>query len=218
MIVGPSGAAVYSAVVPFPSPPWSLRADAWASVFALGRPPCGRLDRPAGAYVAAVVDYRAGGVLQYHELLVARILRDGAVPRIRIVDIWVDSPESLAGGRSLWAIPKELAHLPLEERRVGPVGRASFRALGLDRPGGGPEVARGLFTTPRAAPARLPFRASTSQVREDGSTVVAPLSGSGRVVPCHARWAFDPAGPLGYLSGRRPVASAYLRDVRLRFG
>jgi acetoacetate decarboxylase len=214
--------------VPFPSPPWSLRADAWASVFALARPPSGRPDRPAGAYVAAFVDYREGGVLQYHELLVARLLRDGPVPRIRIVDIWVDSPESLAGGRSLWAIPKELAHLALEERRVGPVRRASFRTgldrfdhrnMAINRTGDRLAVARGEFTTtPRAALVRLPFRASTSQVREDGSTVVTSMSGSGRAVPCHARWTFDPDGPLGYLSGRRPLVSASLRDVRLRFG
>ena len=204
--------------MPFPSPPWSLRADAWASVFVLARPPSGRPDCPAGAYVAAFVDYREGGVLQYHELLVARLLRDGPFPRIRIVDIWVDSPESLAGGRSLWAIPKEIAHLALEERRVGPVRIASVRA-GLDSTGDRLAVAQGAFTTtPRAALARLPFRASTSQVREDGSTVVTSLSGSGRAVPCRARWTFDPDGPLGYLSGRRPLVSAFLRDVRLRFG
>jgi hypothetical protein len=206
--------------VPFPSPPWPLRANAWSSIFALTE--AARPDRPAGVYAAAFVDYRDGGVLQYHELLVARLLRGGAAPRIRITDIWVDAEESLAGGRSLWAIPKQPADLPLRERRAGPVARTSFRAIGrvgLDHPGHGSEVARGVFTSvPGAALVRMPLRGSTSQVREDGTTVAAPLSGSGRVVPCHARWTFDTEGPLGFLSGRRPLLSAHLRDVRLRFG
>src|SRR4051812_42341112 len=110
--------------MPFPSPPWTLRADAWVSVFLL---PSGSWpDRPAGAYGAAFVDYREGGVLRYHELLVARLVLDGRMPRVRVTDIWVDSPESMAGGRALWGIPKELADLPLDERRAGPVSRTSF--------------------------------------------------------------------------------------------
>ena len=196
------------------------------SIFALTQAPLsGRPDHPEGVYAAAFVDYRDGGVLQYHELLVARLLRDGAVPRIRITDIWVDSSESLVGGRSLWGIPKQLADLPLQERAAGPVGRTSFRALPrvgldrLDRPGNELEVARGVFTSvPGAALVRVPLRGSTSQVRENGITVVASLSGSARVVPCLGRWTFDADGPLGFLSGRRPLLSAHLLDVRLRFG
>ena len=198
-----------------------------------------RPDYPEGVYAAAFVDYRDGGVLQYHELLVARLLRDDAVPRIRITDIWVDSSESLVGGRSLWGIPKQLAELPLQEKAAGPVARTSFRALPrvgldrldhpgngldhpgneLDRPGNELEVARGVFTSvPGAALVRMPLRGSTSQVREDGTTVVASLSGSTRVVPCLGRWTFDADGPLRFLSGRRPLLSAHLLDVRLRFG
>jgi acetoacetate decarboxylase len=207
--------------VPFPSPPWSLRAHAWLSVFALTEAP--RPDRPQGIYAAAFVDYRDGGVLQYHELLVARLLRVGAVPRIRITDIWVDSPESLAGGRSLWAIPKQSAELPLQESGAGPVARTSFRAVcgldKLDHPEETQEVARGVFTSvPGAALVRMPLRASISQLREDGTTVVTSLSGNGRVVPCLGRWTFGADGPLGFLSGRRPLLSAHLRDVRLLFG
>jgi hypothetical protein len=198
--------------VPFPSPPWTLRAQAWVSVFVLPAAP--RADRPAGVYGAAFVDYREGGVLTYHELLVARLVRDGRTPRIRITDIWVDSPESRTGGRALWAIPKQLADLPLTERSAGPVATTTFGALAGDR-----SLASGSFTsTPRAAVVRAPFRASTSQLREDGSAVVAPLSGSARVVPCRGAWTFDAAGPLSFLSGRRPVMSLHLRDVRLRFG
>jgi acetoacetate decarboxylase len=188
------------------------------SVFALTQGP--RPDRPEGLYAAAFVDYHEGGVLTYHELLVVRLLRDGAVPRVRVTDIWVDSPESLAGGRSLWAIPKQPADLPLQEKKVGPVTRTSFRGLDrLDHQKDRLEVARGDFTSlPAAALVRMPIRGSTFQVREDGTTVVTPLSGSGRVVPCLGRWTFDADGPLAFLSGRRPLLSAHLLDVRLLFG
>jgi hypothetical protein len=64
----------------------------------------------------------------------------------------------------------------------------------------------------------MPIRGSTFQVREDGTTVVTPLSGSGRVVPCLGRWTFDADGPLAFLSGRRPLLSAHLLDARLLFG
>jgi hypothetical protein len=93
--------------MPFPSPPWDLHAEMWLSLFAVRD--SGREDRPAGLYGAAFVDYGEGGVLSYHELLVARLLGDGRVPRVRVTDIWVDSPESRAGGRALWAL-----------RRAGP--------------------------------------------------------------------------------------------------
>ena len=36
--------------------------------------------------------------------------------QVRITDIWVDSATSLEGGRSLWAIPKELAKLDVDSR------------------------------------------------------------------------------------------------------
>ena len=74
----------------------------WLSLFAVPR---GTPHRPAGLYGAAFVDYREDGVLSYQELLVARAVRDGAVPRVSITDIWVNSPTSRDGGRSLWAMP-----------------------------------------------------------------------------------------------------------------
>jgi hypothetical protein len=34
----------------------------------------------------------------------------------------------------------------------------------------------------------------------------------------HADWTFDPAGPLRFLAGRRPVLSATLHDFAMLFG
>jgi hypothetical protein len=71
---------------------------------------------------------------------------------------------------------------------------------------------------PGAALVRTPYRLQVSQLREDGSRVLSPVTGSARVVPCRASWRFAPDGPLGYLHGHRPVLSVRLRDARLLFG
>ena len=198
--------------MPFPSPPWQLHAQMWLSVF--GVRDSGRPDRPAGMYGAAFVDYQKGSVLTYHELLVARLLRDGRSPRLRITDIWVDSPESMAGGRSLWAIPKHLANLPLRDNTLGPASRTTFSGVA-----DGQHLASGTFRSlPALALLRTPFTAATSQEREDGTTVVTPVTGSARSLPCLGSWTFDADGPLAFLHGRRPLMSLRLRDVRLRFG
>lgn len=189
-----------------------MSAQMWLSVFVLRESP--RPDRPAGLYGAAFVDYQQGSPLTYHELLVARLLRDGLSRHVRITDIWVDSEESKAGGRSLWAIPKEIAELPLEEQRTGPVTRTRFAGYT-----GGERIATGRFTAaPQAALVRTPFAASTSQLREGGSTVVTSMRGSAKSLPCLGSWDFDAQGPLGFLHGRRPLASFRLTDLRLTFG
>jgi hypothetical protein len=48
-----------------------------------------------------LADY-AGGTLAYHELIVFR-------PGFAVSHIYVDSPESMRGGRAIWKLPKELA-------------------------------------------------------------------------------------------------------------
>ncbi len=198
--------------MPFPSPPWRLTGRAWLSVFVVRD--ARRDDRPSGVYGAALVDYQEGGVLAYRELVVARLLREGWTPRLRVTDIWVDSPPSRAGGRALWALPKELADLPLQERSLGVGRRATFCAVAA-----GAQVASGTFVSvPGAALVRTPYRLQVSQLREDGSPVLSRVTGSARVVPCHARWRFAPEGPLDFLAGHRPVLSVRLRDARLLFG
>ena len=78
----------------------------------------GALVEPSGPAARGVRrgvrELRAGQRLTYHELLVARLVRAGRSAHVRITDIWVDSPASRDGGRSLWAIPKHLADLPLD--------------------------------------------------------------------------------------------------------
>ena len=116
------------------------------------RAPAPTTGHPPGVYGAAFVSYEEPGPLTYRELLVARLL-DGRHRRVRITDIWVDSVASRDGGRVLWAIPKELAELDLEETRVGPTAHTSFAARVS-----GAEVASGQFAAaPGAALVRTPF-------------------------------------------------------------
>src|SRR4051812_41620537 len=190
-----------------------MRAQVWMSLFAVRSP--ARPDRPRGVYGAAFVNYEPGSELTYHELLVARLVRAGRTAHVRITDIWVDSPTSRDGGRSLWAIPKHLADLPLDRGVAGPMERTSFSGVAE-----GQHLATARFTTlPKAAVVRMPFATSTSQLRDaktgepstvegNGADVVlSPFTGSHRGVPSRASWTFDADGPLGFLSGRRPVAS-----------
>lgn len=196
--------------MPFPSPPWSLQGHMWLTVFPVTS---GAPERPAGLYGVAFVDYTEGGVLSYRELLVARLLLDRAVPRVRITDIWVDSEASRDGGRSLWAIPKDLAELHVVERAAGPTGRVS-----CDANINGSPIAAARFTTARVPSLRTPFGFSVSQVREDGRPVVTPVSGTSRNLPVHGRWDFGADGPLAWLRGHRQLGSFRLGDFRLTFG
>src|SRR5688500_11963713 len=95
----------------FPSPPWRMTGQLWLTLVRTARPGPG--GRPAGTYGVALVDYQEGSPLTYGELLVARPVKveDGpnAGKHVTVTDIWVDSAPSREGGRSLWAVPKELA-------------------------------------------------------------------------------------------------------------
>ena len=182
----------------------------WLSLFAVRS---GTTPRPAGLYGAAFVDYAEGGVLSYRELLLARVVRDGAMPQVRITDIWVDSEVSRDGGRSLWAIPKDLADFHLSGRPVGPASLTSCNAHINGRP-----IAAARFTAARVPLVRTPFRFTVNQERGNGEPVLASVSGTSRNVPVHGRWDFGADGPLSWLSGRRPVASFRLGDFRLVFG
>jgi acetoacetate decarboxylase len=193
-----------------------MHAQMWLSLFRVRD--SGRADRPDGVYGAAFVAYEQGSPLTYLELLVARLL-DARARRVRITDIWVDSPESRAGGRSLWANPKDLAGLDLDDRGLGPTSHTEFAGR-VD----GQEIASGAFASrPGAALLRTPFRATTSQLRPGvaggaGAEVVTPMAGSARTLPALGSWEFAADGPLAFLHGRAPLASFRLSDVRLRFG
>ncbi|MBX6342143.1 MAG: acetoacetate decarboxylase family protein [Thermomicrobiaceae bacterium] len=81
-----------------------------------------------GVYLAA---YGPGSALAYHELIVvAALARSGGRVGFWISHIYVDDLRSMAGGREIWGLPKEMAEFawPVgEERRV--VARQDGRDL-----------------------------------------------------------------------------------------
>jgi hypothetical protein len=161
--------------------------------------------RTDGSVVAtAFVDYRPPGVLVYRELLMARPVRAGATPAVRITDIWVDSESSRDGGRALWAIPKELATFTVD---------GDTWSMSVD----GAPVASASFHRGRRVPMPLPARFRASQPRE-GSVVLTPVRGRARVTLASARWTFEGSAALAFLSGTRPFLSLVLTDFRISFG
>ncbi|HUQ55102.1 acetoacetate decarboxylase family protein [Lentzea sp.] len=142
----------------------------------------------------AFVSYEPGSVLTYEELLVAAPVRDRGSVAVSVPQIWVDSEASRDGGRELWAIPKQLARF----------GRGSSIAA-VAATGGVP------------LPGRWKFAGPTAQ-RLDGRDVRARAAMSGRIRLVRTGWMIPADGPLGYLTGRTPLVSVALDDMRLTFG
>jgi len=192
----------------YPAPPWQMQGQLWLSLFRV-RGVEGRRD---GMYGAAFVSYEPGSELTYSEVLVAHPGPDRAVS---ITDIWVDSPESVEGGRELWAIPKGLCEFTHNTDRSGPLSRAEWSASISGAP-----VARAQFSDVSRFAPRIPFRGGTWQPALEGGSEpkTARLHGSARTLPCHGRWSFAADGPLGWLAGRRPLASFRMSDFEMSFG
>ena len=204
--------------MPHPPAPWRLHGDMWLSLFRVRDAGT----HPDGLYGAAWVRYREPSPLTYHELLVARLadVPQGRVPdRVTITEIWVDSPDSLEGGRALWAIPKDLADFGLDSAVSGPVRRTAWHAALGDRP-----IATARFTDVAALAPPVPFRFRTHQAHDGrtggpaGTLVEAPVAGRGRALPARSQWDIAPDGPLAHLAGRRPLASFAVKDFALTFG
>jgi acetoacetate decarboxylase len=197
----------------YPPAPWQMHGQLWLSLFKVraGDHP----DREPGVYGVALVKYEEPSPLTYGELLVAHLVSTGSKPprAVNITDIWVDSPASVAGGRALWAIPKDLCDFSIDVSTRGPVTRASWDAS-LD----GQPIVSARFTDVSRAGLRLPFKGDTWQQRADGSEVTASLTGSSKALPARSHWSFAPDGPLGWLHGKRTLATFRQSDFQMSFG
>ena len=210
----PSSPAPGSPAAAYPPAPWRMVGQMWVSVFRVADDVDAA--HPRGIYGAAFVSYEEGSPLTYSELLVARVLRTPAGDRrVSITDIWVDSPASVAGGRGLWAIPKGLGDFESSTSRRGPLERARW-SMSTD----GAPVASARFSDLSAIAPRLPARGGVWQAPIDAHTVPVEtdMVGRSRLAPCTSSWTFDTAGPLGWLAGRRSLASFRQRDFTLSFG
>jgi acetoacetate decarboxylase len=191
----------------YPPAPWQMHGQLWLSLFRVREGD--HRDREPGVYGVGLVRYEVPSPLTYNELLVAHLV-DRAVT---ITDIWVDSPASVAGGRALWAIPKDLCDFTFDSALRGPLARTSWSAALDDRP-----IVSARFTDVSKVGPRLPFTGKTRQRRQDGEEVTAHLTGSSRALPCRSSWSFDADGPLGWLHGKRSLASFRQADFAMSFG
>ncbi|RLV56167.1 acetoacetate decarboxylase [Aeromicrobium phragmitis] len=191
----------------FPTEPWDLAGHAVVAAGLTDRavihaPPGTRPVTVGGrALVAlALFVYEPPSPLTYREIMAATLVRRGLRPFVHITHIWVDSPASRDGGRALWAIPKHLADFEVTPDRY---------------------AARDIATTTLRRGRRLavPFPARfTVAQRRDGRTLTTPVRGRVRISPARSHWTITGDGPLGHLTGFRPLVSVAIRSFRLRFG
>ena len=194
----------------FPPEPWDLHGHAHVGVWLLPRDlapaPHSAATRPITLFgrtivAAAFFRYDSPSPLTYDEIMSTVLVRHGLRPRVSITHIWVDSEASRAGGRALWAIPKEMAQFDRTDHHAyEAAGIGSLRV----RPG-------------RRLPWRVPLRFRIAQDR-DGTLLTSPVSGRVRLGFATGRWSFDPVGPLGFLAEHRPVLTLSINPFRLLFG
>lgn len=188
----------------FPSPPWRLQGQAWLSLFRAARPGTER-----ATYLAGFATYDDFGSLGFTQLLVGR-LAPGRVPRLSLLTGWTDSPVAAEGAQALWGLPHEAADLTHDQGGLGLVDRSGWTAVAA-----GVELASASFADATGLAPRVPFRAVTAQVHDDGTDAAGTVAGDARSLPCLAHWEFAADGPLGWLAGLQPMVSLRARDVRL---
>lgn len=201
-------------MTPYPPEPWNLQGLGYVSLWLVPvrvLPALPEGVRPVSMFGKAVVatgfvDYRPGGLLSYHEFLVAPLVRHGRTPGLSITDIWVDSPASKAGGRELWGIPKELADFEMSH---DPAFHGTARVEG--------KVVAEARVARRRAGLRLPFplRGTIWQTL-DAALARTPLRTTGRVHLARGSWRVD--GPLAWLRPYRPFITVAAVDFGLSFG
>lgn len=107
--------------IPYPPPPWEMTGQLWMSTFKSDAP----VQLPVGlkhfldpnTIIVTVVRYLEG-TLCYDELVVGTLARLGARVGIYVDYIWVNSLESVWGGRHIWGLPKNLAEFTWDDSTV----------------------------------------------------------------------------------------------------
>ncbi len=113
----------------YPQPPWTLKGDAFVTLQLLDIARVRPLI-PAELNIVSVLPgktiggvylskYSSGSVLEYSELIIiAGFLSYKGKFGGWVSHIYVDNPDSVAGGREVWGLPKELARFSWEASSV----------------------------------------------------------------------------------------------------
>ena len=113
----------------YPAAPWQLYGTALQSLHAIDLTTA-RQFVPSDFEIVPVLPgktlgsvylsvYEPSSTLQYHELIVApAIVRYRGKIGAWISHIYVDNPQSVAGGRNIWGLPKELADFTWNDRDI----------------------------------------------------------------------------------------------------
>lgn len=111
----------------YPTAPWSLHGYAYQTVYLIPNEKAQLLIPKEFEIISVLPNYTLGGVylssyirgsiLEYNELIVI----PGLVSYAGKIGVWVshiyvDNPHSVAGGREIWGLPKELAQFTWEQR------------------------------------------------------------------------------------------------------
>jgi acetoacetate decarboxylase len=157
--------------------------------------------------VLLLIQYGPGSVLEYHELIVVpALVRFGWRVGIWVSHIYVDHPESVAGGREIWGLPKELAEFAWDLETKGAVSvRQGDRTLCVLQ-GGQPRL---------MAPIPM-FLPAISLL--DGSVLRFNSRFRCRLGPSRGRVEAPPATPFAPFDLTQSSLIYHLQDVRLVVG
>jgi hypothetical protein len=108
----------------YPPSPWQLHGHALQTLHLIDRshlqshlaPGLELVEPWPGKAIATVYlsSYESGSVLEYSELIIGTLVRHRQQVGGWVTHIYVDNPDSVAGGREIWGLPKELAEFNWE--------------------------------------------------------------------------------------------------------
>jgi hypothetical protein len=117
-----TGAEIAEKITP-PPMPWKMSGRMYMGLFRFvdaGRsaPLPGGLQLVMSGHRVLILVRYLEGTLRYDEFVIARLARHGLTTSMFVDHIWVDSEESVSGGRRYWGLPKEMAKFDWDGDRV----------------------------------------------------------------------------------------------------
>jgi hypothetical protein len=213
----------HAAPVDYPPAPWTMRGQVYMSAWSVPVHRCSLQVDPvfeplvvAGRMfvTGAFVEYEPGSTLTYGELAMGIVVKQRGARRYGAATplIWVDSEQSLRGGRALWNLPKEMARFELDRRPPG----GGFSGAAWDERGRLLGKARFELLPGLPRRVRLPFllpdlysiHGQVCETKDSFSTSLRLLRGS---------WSIPDSSPLAALglAGQKPLLSFWMRDFAL---